>query len=236
LKANSGTFVDSRDKKTYKTIKIGTQTWLAENLTFNAKDSKCYNNNPAGCEKYGRLYDWQTALTSCPSGWHLPTDAEWGTLVATVGDSAGYKLKAKSSYGGGSDEYSFSAVLGGIGFSNQNYKNDAGYGFWWAATESKDKEKAYSRWIGANGTDAASDEKSKKYLLSVRCLKGEPGPEAKAAAAAQPAQPAQPAAKEQPKQQASTESCTITFPKKACIEMPKGTCKMTGGKVVDKCP
>jgi len=206
-------------------------------LTFNAKDSKCYNNNPAGCEKYGRLYDWKTALTTCPSGWHLPTNAEWDALVATVGDSAGYKLKAKSSHwisNQGSDEYGFSALPGGMGFGNQKYGNEIDYGIWWASTESKDNERSYSRWIGGNGKDVISSEDPKTRLFSVRCLKGEPGPEAKAAAAA-----AQPAAKEQSKEQpkqSSTELCSITLFKKTCTAMPKGACKMADGKVVDKCP
>ncbi|MCL1957836.1 MAG: hypothetical protein FWF63_10970 [Fibromonadales bacterium] len=82
-------FKDSRDNKIYKIVKIGTQIWMAENLNFNTKDSKCYDNKPANCEKYGRLYNWETARKICPKGWHLPNYAELAQLMEFIGDSAG---------------------------------------------------------------------------------------------------------------------------------------------------
>ncbi|MCL2261467.1 MAG: fibrobacter succinogenes major paralogous domain-containing protein [Fibromonadales bacterium] len=105
-----GTFTDSRDGKTYKTVKIGNQTWMAQNLDYHGEDGflgLCYGDEPKkkirkleNCKKYGRLYDWNEAIKACPKGWHLPSDKEWQTLVDFAGgkDVAGKKLKAKTGW------------------------------------------------------------------------------------------------------------------------------------------
>jgi len=139
-KGGGSTFTDTRDNKTYKTVKIGKQVWMAENLNYEAEGSKCYGEDgkaynskgdkvtlsdaeiQTNCAKYGKLYDFEIAKKACPQGWHLPSNAEWQTLVNLAGgDSiAGKKLKAKSDWkdgegksGNGTDEFGFSALPGG---------------------------------------------------------------------------------------------------------------------------
>jgi uncharacterized protein (TIGR02145 family) len=168
------TFTDPRDNKTYKTTKIGTQTWMAENLNFNANGSKCSNNKPANCERYGRLYDWNTAKTACPKGWHLPSDYEKDILVDFAGgyEIAGTKLKSKNRWnknGNGEDAFGFSALPGGNGDSDGGFKNVGNYGLWWSASEDT-ANKAYL-WLMYYGDERVSrDLYYKSFLFSVRCL------------------------------------------------------------------
>jgi uncharacterized protein (TIGR02145 family) len=115
--ANTGTLTDA-DGNVYHTVKIGTQTWMVENLkttklndgtaiplvTDNAAwtalitPGYCWNNNNiANKAAYGGLYNWYTVNTGklAPAGWHVPSDAEWTTLATYLGGLtvAGGKLK-----------------------------------------------------------------------------------------------------------------------------------------------
>jgi uncharacterized protein (TIGR02145 family) len=173
-KPSDTTFTDKRDGKVYKIVKIGSQTWFAENLNYAAEGSKCYDNKDANCAKYGRLYNWETALMACPVGTHLPTDKELTTLVDYVGDStAGTKLKSKSGWyenGNGTDEYGFSALPGGCCDSWDGRFYGAGYfGYWWSATEF-DNDYALSRSMDYDDEYVNGHDFLKRVLLSVRCV------------------------------------------------------------------
>ena len=191
------TYTDKRDGKVYKIVQIGSQTWMAQNLNYAAKGSKCYGEGgkviigyskddnaitttlsnaevQANCAKYGRLYDWETALTACPAGTHLPTVDEWTTLMNIVGGSktAGKKLKSTAGWninGNGTDDYGFAALPGGVGDSD-GYFDFTGYlGCWWSATEFT----AYYAWYRYTVYDTETVYRNfgnKTNLQSVRCV------------------------------------------------------------------
>ena len=150
------TFTDKRDGKVYKIVKIGSQTWFAENLNYAAKGSECYNNSPDSCAKYGRLYNWETALTACPAGTHLPTYEEWTTLASYIYGEKKTVNNLKSStgwYRNGTDDYGFSALPSGHGkvggkcfdcdTSKVRFCNVGNVAFWWSATEYNDDDAVY---------------------------------------------------------------------------------------------
>jgi len=177
------TFTDPRDGRVYKTVKIGTQVWMAENLAYNAPRSICYENNEENGKKYGRLYDWNTAMKACPSGWHLPSNDEWQTLVNFAGGEkiAGKKLKAKSGWKSGydnkdcngTDEYGFAAMPGGIGGGGSNgFSSINDFGYWWTNSASEnDDSHVYGEYINFNSDDVYHYDYDKSYLFSVRCIK-----------------------------------------------------------------
>jgi uncharacterized protein (TIGR02145 family) len=184
-------FCDARDNKTYKHKLIGSQTWMAENLNYNASGSKCYDNSETNCNTYGRLYNWATAMANsasssdnpsgvkgvCPTGWHLPSDAEWTTLTDFVGGSstAGTKLKAASGWNTGSgyiagtDNYGFTALPGGDGYSNGSFYSVGYSGYWSSATES-DTPSAWDRYMDYNDANVSRSYGTKTRLFSVRCV------------------------------------------------------------------
>ena len=125
--------IDARDGQTYKTVVIGQQTWMAENLNYKTESSFCYNDDVNNCTEYGRLYTWVSATKSdcqygdsclvplgdvqgvCPLGWHLPSTAEWNVLF----DYVDPKRDETTFYGSsdlsslGTNSFSFSTIPAG---------------------------------------------------------------------------------------------------------------------------
>jgi uncharacterized protein (TIGR02145 family) len=170
----SGTLTDSRDGKKYKTVVIGGKMWMGENLNYPAGSSWCYDNHTSNCNKYGRLYDWETARRVCRPGWHLPTRREWEDLaVAAGGDAAATALKTESGWegnGGGVDAYGFSAMPGGSRAADGSFKNAGNRGIWWVGAE-YDSDSAYYRRMGYNYDYVYEGTFGKRHGFSVRCVR-----------------------------------------------------------------
>lgn len=173
--ATARTLTDLRDGKTYKTVTIGDQTWMAENLNYETENSYCYDDDPSNCSKYGRLYTWAAAKTVCPSGWHLPSTTEWKTLFTAVGGSstAGTVLKSTGGWyndGNGTDAFGFSALPAGYRYSNGYYDDEGDDALFWSSTESTSGY-AYDMYLYYYSDGASLYYDDKYYGFSVRCVK-----------------------------------------------------------------
>lgn len=172
-----GTFTDSRDGQSYTFKQIGSQIWMTQNLNYAATGSRCYDNDPLTCVTFGRLYDWNTALTVAPAGWHLPSDAEWTILITFLGGEsiAGDKMKATTFWSGattgGSNSSGFTALPGGFSQDTSVFNRKGYTGTWWSSNEF-DTGSAWVRSIYASAGVAVFREYApKKICFSVRCIK-----------------------------------------------------------------
>ena len=139
---------DSRDGKTYKTVKIGNQVWMAENLSFKLGDSWCYDNSEQNCNEYGRLYTWNAAQKACPDGWRMASDREWDAVAS---NSASFGIKT-------------------AGFRNAKGKFEllGKRADFWTADDAGDKGKYHYYSASAGSID--KNTYSKKGGMSVRCV------------------------------------------------------------------
>ena len=195
----------------YKTVYIGTQQWMAENLKVtkyndgtdipNLTDNAQWLNNTTGAWAYynndisnnaiyGKLYNWYAISPTtngnkniCPSGWHVPTDAEWTVLTDYLGfePSAGGKMKEEGIIGVGSCTWNspntnatntslFTGLPGGARGEFDGYTNVNDVGYWWSSTEYY-SDNATVRYLSNNSGYVASIDPSKKSGFSVRCVK-----------------------------------------------------------------
>lgn len=184
----------------YKTVKIGEQIWMAENLNLKTENSWCYENEEKNCEKYGRLYKWSAAVGRpegdcgygkicglkgvvqgvCPDGWHLPSMAEFKKMISVIGgDSvAGEMLKSKIGWtrdGNGKDAYGFSALPAGL-MGGKYFDYEGEYANFWTSSEYEEEfEGQFAYYIGLHDDYKAiydaDDALGKFYAISVRCVK-----------------------------------------------------------------
>lgn len=190
--------VSDIDKNIYKTILIGSQTWIAENLkatrfnngtaipfipdesTWSALSTPGYSYYNTDSVRYGALYNWYAvnAANICPTGWHVATKEEWTNLIAFIGgeSQAGGKLKETgtlhwlSPNTGATNETGFTALAGGYRNSSGVYSNIKRSGYWWSASESSSLE-AYYHFVFYNSNNITGSNSSKTSGFFVRCVK-----------------------------------------------------------------
>jgi uncharacterized protein (TIGR02145 family) len=194
--------MSDQDGNVYKTITIGTQTWMAENLRVtkyrngnlipNVTDNAawaalttgayCNYTNTTDIDQiatYGALFNWYAATDNrniAPTGWHLPTDAEWTTLTTTLlGDVvAGGKMKEAgylhwlSPNTDATNESGFTALPGGSRYSSGTYDNIGDCGYWWSTTEIFS---VWARVLSCRGSSVSTSGYNKELGFSVRCVR-----------------------------------------------------------------
>ena len=177
-----GTLTDSRDGKSYRTVKIGSQIWMAENLNYETPNSYCYNDSAWYCSKYGRLYTWDAARYACPQGWSLPNKVDFETLFSAVGEqsSAGAMLKSTSGWswnvfndedGNGVDAFSFSALPAGCRLSNNFVAEGLHANFWSNTLYADSRYDAYNMCLDYRSAAAGLCIHDVYDSYPVRCIK-----------------------------------------------------------------
>jgi len=186
IKVEKSSMTDNRDNKIYNTVKIGSQTWFAENVAFKTNNGCwAYKNDQNNVSKFGYLYNWETAKNVCPDGWHLPKDNEWEILIKYFDGNeleggvfllAGGSLKSESyewnsPNEGATNESGFSVLPGGVYKKDENaFKGNGIVALLWSNTPTSNS-KANSYFIINENAGILKGEKSIENGYSVRCVK-----------------------------------------------------------------
>jgi uncharacterized protein (TIGR02145 family) len=209
----AGQFTDI-DGNIYDTIAIGTQVWMKQNLKVskyrngdpiptNLSNSAwsgttsgayaIYNNAVLNDSIYGKLYNWYAVADPrglCPTGWHVPSDAEWQTLETSLGmpaselnntggrgsaQNVGGKMKAVSSLWlapntGATNSSGFTGLPGGYRASDGTFNSIGNYGFWWSSTQNSTSF-AWNRYLYHFGALVGRGNPTESYGFSVRCVR-----------------------------------------------------------------
>jgi uncharacterized protein (TIGR02145 family) len=185
--------VKIKNKKQFKTVTIGSQTWMAENLSVsifrngeiipevktatawlaaykNESPAWCYyKNDPNNGEKYGKLYNWYAVNDPrglAPEGWHIPTDSEWNKLISACGGQSAAFPKLKEPDG-------FAALPAGARyFKDASFNHKGNITFWWTASKN-DKWNAWYHAMHFGYRQVGRDNGGMNTGHSVRCIKDE---------------------------------------------------------------
>ena len=178
---------------TYKTVKIGNQWWMAENLKVTVFNDKTTIDSTAYCiydTTLGALYNWKVIDSIAPKGWHIPSDEEWKTLEKTLGMEkaelektawrgtneadkllAKYKAPTESElYAFGTNESGFSGLFAGCRLFSGAINQEKNTAFWWSSTPFTGNE-AWYRYIDANQKKIFRQHTYTNYGFSIRCIK-----------------------------------------------------------------
>jgi uncharacterized protein (TIGR02145 family) len=151
IQAQEGILTDPRDGQLYRTVWIGEQHWMAENLNYGEGIKSCYDGDPGLCETYGGLYSWEVSTEVCPAGWHLPTREEWEQLSAHLGpEEAGQKMKAGREDvvpWDGNNLSGFSAIPAGAG-NGEGFHRKGDWAIFWSATAYDDQRAWFAQLDG----------------------------------------------------------------------------------------
>lgn len=198
-KINYGSFTDSRDQKEYKTVMIGKQQWMAENVAYlpkvntiktistawpvyyvygykgtDVKEAKLTENY----KLYGVLYNWVAAQSACPAGWHLPSNKEWEILFNTIGyaSNAGNSMKEagvkhwKRNTKLVTNSSGFTALPAGSIIHENGWDNlGIKTNFW--GSDARDADRIDTKSLSDYSAWAAGTQSLKTSGLSVRCIK-----------------------------------------------------------------
>ena len=194
---NYGTFTDARDGETYRTIQIGDQVWMAENLRFKADNSYAPDNEESNVKKFGRLYTWTSDLDIppefseqspakdiemyrkmkdpnyqgiAPEGWHIPSNKEWEQLLSHLSEkSNGRELRSTCFWlEPGYDSFGFFALPAGYRFDNGTFNHFGRRARFWSKDE-YGKSNAFRLGLTDNSIDIEGVYRSD--AISVRCVK-----------------------------------------------------------------
>jgi uncharacterized protein (TIGR02145 family) len=193
---NAGGGVTDVEGNLYKTVILGGQEWMTDNLKVtkyrngqpipHIQDSTVWNswNNGAYVyykhdTKHGVLYNWMVVSDArgvCPTGWHVPSNADWDTLVSFLGgeELAGGKMKSKLHWElpntGGTNSSNFHALPKGYYGINGSFNSIGKNAYWWTSDANGDIS-AWGRAIGYNESGIYSGYGDKHDGLSIRCVK-----------------------------------------------------------------